>query len=107
MATGWLAGQSARDFTPTDMKAFDSINLENSPEFETSKYFCKTAFYMARIKTEEGKYKDIPPLYDFGTDREKEVTLSKCFNDVDKDIEAMIAELNPHDQTQSVNITVK
>ena len=107
MATGWLAGQAARDFTKTEDSAMSSFDIENSDEFKVSKYFCKTAFDMARIKTEEGKYKDIPPLYDFGTDREKEVTLSKCFNDVDKDIEAMIAELNPHDQTQSVNITVK
>ena len=46
MATGWLAGQAARDFTPTDMKSLDGINIEESEEFKTTKYFCKTNFDM-------------------------------------------------------------
>ena len=37
MATGWLAGQAARDFSPTEKKSFSSINLEDSPEFRTTK----------------------------------------------------------------------
>ena len=28
MATGWLAGQAARDFTPTDMSTLNGINIE-------------------------------------------------------------------------------
>ena len=95
MATGWLAGQSARDFTPTEASAMMGFDIEISEEFKTSKYFCKTNFDMDRIKEEESKYKDIPPIYDFGTDKDLEITLSKCFNDIDKDIENMIAELNP------------
>ena len=50
MATGWLAGQAARDFTPTERSSFSSINLEESPEFKTTKYYCKTNFNMAEIK---------------------------------------------------------
>jgi len=95
MATGWLAGQSARDFTPTQNSAMSDFDIENSEEFKTSKYFCKTNFDMDRIKEEESKYKEIPPVYDFGSDKDLEITLSKCFNDIDKDIESMIAELNP------------
>lgn len=95
MATGWLAGQAARDFTPTANSSMSSFDIENSEEFKTSKYFCKTAFDMKRIKEEESKYQDIPPIYDFGSDRDMEVTLSRCFNNVDKDIEALIEELNP------------
>lgn len=95
MATGWLAGQSARDFTPTQDSAMSGFDIESSEEFKTSKYFCKTNFDMGRIKEEESKYKEIPPIYDFGTDKDLEITLSKCFNDIDKDIEDMIAELNP------------
>lgn len=95
MATGWLAGQAARDFTPTETSSMSNFDIENSQEFKTSKYFCKTNFDMSRIKEEEGKYQDIPPIYDFGTDREMEVTLSKCFQGVDNDIEKLIEELNP------------
>ena len=40
----WLAGQTARDFTLTDMKALDGINIEESEEFKTTKYFCKGNF---------------------------------------------------------------
>lgn len=50
---------------------------------------------MERIKEEESKYMDIPPVYDFGSDKDLEITLSKCFNDIDKDIENLIAQLNP------------
>lgn len=95
MATGWLAGQAARDFTPTDAAAMTGFDIENSDEFKTTKYFCKTNFDMKRIQEEESKYMDIPPVYDFGTDKDLEITLSKCFNDVDKDIENLISQLNP------------
>ena len=50
---------------------------------------------MKRIQEEESKHMYIPPVYDFGTDKDLEITLSKCFNDVDKDIENLISQLNP------------
>jgi hypothetical protein len=95
MATGWLAGQVARDFTPTPDGAMNTFEIENSAEFKTSKYFCKTNFDMKKIKLEEEMYEDIPPLYDFGTDRNMEIILSRNFMGVETDIENMIEELLP------------
>lgn len=94
MATGWLAGQAARDFTPTDKGSFSNINIEDSPEFKTTKYFCKTNFDMGKIKKEESRYIDLPKLYDFGTPRNKEITLNKCFRTVNQDIDMLIKDLH-------------
>ena len=95
MATGWLAGQVARDFTPTPNGAMNTFEIENSEEFKTSKYFCKTDFDMKRIKTEEEKYEEIPPIYDFGSDRKMKVILRRNFNRIESEIENMINELLP------------
>ena len=57
MATGWLAGQAARDFTPTDMKALNGINLEESEEFKTTKYFCKRVFEDLTVPCKSTTYK--------------------------------------------------
>ena len=93
MATGWLAGQTARDFTPTDPNATQNFNIEDSTEFGTTKYFCKTNFDMSRIKEEESKYQPIPIVYNFGDDRNKEIILNRKFKSVDNDIKDMIAKL--------------
>ena len=92
MATGWLAGQAARDFTPTDMKALDGINIEESEEFKTTKYFCKTNFDMEKIK-EESFYVDLPKIYTFASEREKEIMLNRNFKRVNEEIERMVNEL--------------
>lgn len=52
MATGWLAGQAARDFTATDERMLNHFDIEQSEEFKTTKYFCKTHFDMKKIKDE-------------------------------------------------------
>ena len=93
MATGWLAGQAARDFTPTDMKALDGINIEESEEFKTTKYFCKTNFDMDKIKQEESFYVDLPKIYTFASEREKEIMLNRNFKRVNEEIERMVNEL--------------
>ena len=93
MATGWLAGQAARDFTPTEKSSFSNINLEESPEFKTMKYFCKTNFNMDKIKREEKRYKSLPKIYDFGSPRNKQIMLNRCFKKVNDDIDGMISEL--------------
>jgi len=93
MATGWLAGQAARDFTPTDMKALDGINIEESEEFKTTKYFCKTNFDMEKIKQEESFYVDLPKIYAFNSEREKEIMLNRNFKRVNDEVEQMVAEL--------------
>ena len=47
-----------------------TFEIEQSDEFKTSKYFCKTNFDMEKIKDEEDKYEDIPPIYNFGSKSE-------------------------------------
>ena len=93
MATGWLAGQAARDFTPTERSSFCSINPEDSPEFKTTKYFCKTNFNMAEIKKEEAQYVDLPKIYAFKDARQKEVMLNRNFARVNREIDEMIKSL--------------
>ena len=53
MATGWLCGQVARDFTPTKTGVGGSMNIQKSEEFQTSKFFCKTNFDMDELKRED------------------------------------------------------
>ena len=93
MATGWLAGQAARDFTPTDMNALNGINIEESEEFKTTKYFCKTNFDMEKIKQEESFYVELPKKYAFASEKEKEIMLNRNFKRVNEEIDQMIAEL--------------
>jgi hypothetical protein len=93
MATGWLAGQAARDFTPTDMRSLQGINIEESEEFKTTKYFCKTAFDMDKIRQEESYYQELPKKYTFKSQREKEIMLTRNFKRVNTEIDRMIAEL--------------
>lgn len=93
MATGWLAGQAARDFSPTNVKMFSEFKIEESEDFKTSKYFCKTNFDMDQISAEEKKYVDLPKIYKFGTAREKELTLLRNFNRVNKEVDDLIADI--------------
>lgn len=93
MATGWLAGQAARDFTPTDRSMMSNFDIENSDEFKTTKYFCKTHFDMKAIKNEEDHYVEIPKLYDFGDPRQKEAMLIRNFKRVNNEVDALIREI--------------
>lgn len=93
MATGWLAGQAARDFTPTERSSFSGINLEESPEFKTTKYFCKTDFDMCKIRREESRYVDLPKIYAFKSQRDKEIMLNRNFARINREIDEMIKSL--------------
>lgn len=93
MATGWLAGQAARDFTATDKKMLSNFDIENSDEFKTTKYFCKTHFNMAQIKDEENHYLELPKIYDFHSEKEKEIMLNRNFKRVNQEVEAIVKEL--------------
>ncbi len=93
MATGWLAGQAARDFTATDPRNLSNFNIEESDEFKTSKYFCKTNFDMERLKSEEEKYVDLPKIYSFDDEREKEIMLNRNFKRVNQEVDDMVNEL--------------
>ena len=93
MATGWLAGQAARDFTATDERMLDRFDIEQSEEFKTTKYFSKTHFDMKRIKDEEEHYVPLPKIYEFKNDREKEILLNRNFKRVNQEVENMVKEL--------------
>ena len=93
LVTGWLAGQAARDFTATDEKMLDRFDIEQSEEFKTTKYFCKTHFDMKKIKDEEEHYVPLPKIYEFKNDREKEILLNRNFKRVNQEVENMVKEL--------------
>ena len=93
MATGWLAGQAARDFTATDERMLDKFDIEQSEEFKTTKYFCKTHFDMKKIKRKEEHYVPLPKIYEFKNDREKEIMLNRNFKRVNQEVEDMVKEL--------------
>ena len=93
MATGWLAGQAARDFTATDDSMLNHFDIEQSEEFKTTKYFCKTHFDTKKIKDEEDHYVPLPKIYEFKNDREKEIMLNRNFKRVNEEVDKMVKEL--------------
>lgn len=93
MATGWLAGQTARDFTPTEEKMMSRFDIGESDEFKTTKYFCKTHFDMQQIKAEESRYVELPKIYEFASDKVKEIMLSRNFKRINKEVDIIISEL--------------
>ena len=95
MPSGWVCGQVARDFTPTKTGRGGSMNIQESKEFKTSKFFCKTNFDMAEIKAEEEDYKNypLPICYKFGTKEDRERALYEIYNRVNKDVDDMIEEI--------------
>ena len=92
MPTGWIAGQSARDFIKTKTGHNDSMNIQESAEFQTSKFYCKTDFDMKEIQAEEADYKKfpIPKFYTFPSDDARERILYQNFVSVNKDVKEMI-----------------
>jgi len=93
MPTGWLCGQTARDFKATEESQMKDMDIENSPEFKTTKFYCKTNFNMGDIKNEEQHYRDLPKFYKFASDKEKEIVLSKNFDRINNEIEYMLNQL--------------
>ena len=69
------------------------MDIENSPEFKTTKFYCKTNFNMQEIKNEEKHYCDLPKFYKFASDKEKEIVLSKNFDRINNEIEYMLDQL--------------
>lgn len=121
MSTGWLCGQVARDFTPTvtttsffhkllvsianvfftiifvkkRLKYHESMNIQESEEFQTSKFFCKTDFDMKAIKDEEEDYKNYPlPMpYKFPSKHARERILYANYDRVEKEVNQMILDI--------------
>lgn len=90
MPTGWICGQAARDFVKTKTGRGGSMNIQESEEFKTSKFYCKTDFNMADIKKEEDGYVALPKFYTFKSRDERERILYKNFVQVGEDVKAMI-----------------
>lgn len=95
MPTGWIAGQTARDFVKTKTGRGDSMDIQEAEEFQTSKFFCKTNFNMDEIKKEEDDYVNypLPKFYHFDSEDAKERILYDNFLKINKEVKDMIAEI--------------
>lgn len=92
MASGWICGQTARDFTVTKTGKNGAMNIQEAEEFKTSKFFCKTNFDMQEIKAEEEDYKNypLPVYYNFKSTDAKERILYNNFYRIDQEVKDMI-----------------
>ncbi|MDU6554892.1 MAG: type IV secretory system conjugative DNA transfer family protein [Prevotella bivia] len=92
MASGWLCGQTARDFVITKTGRNGAMNIQETEEFKTTKFFCKTSFNMDSIKAEEGDYANYPLVkrYNMGTSDQKERILYNNFKKIGDEVDAMI-----------------
>ncbi len=93
MPTGWICGQTARDFVQTKVGSGDTMNIQKAEEFQTSKFFCKTDFDMEEIHKEEEEYRDLPKFYNFKSRDERERILYANFNQVTQDVNKMVNDL--------------
>lgn len=84
---------AARDFTATDDVMLNHFDIEQSEEFKTTKYFCKTHFDMKKLKDEEDHNMPLPKIYEFKNDRKKEIMLNRNFKRVNEDVDKMVKEL--------------
>lgn len=96
MPTGWICGQTARDFVQTKTGSGGSMNIQESEEFKTSKFYCKTDFNMEEIKKEEAGYVSLPKFYTFKSRDERERILYKNFVQVGEDVKEMIQEIQKY-----------
>ena len=95
MPTGWIAGQTARDFVKTKTGRGGSMDIQEAEEFQTSKFFCKTDFNMDEIKKEEADYENyqLPIFYNFESEDAKERILYDNFLKINREVKDMIAEI--------------
>ena len=95
MPTGWICGQTARDFVKTKTGRGDSMDIQEAEEFQTSKFFCKTDFNMEEISNEEKDYVKypLPKFYKFPSVEAKERILYANFLKINKEVKGMISEI--------------
>lgn len=93
MPTGWICGQTARDFIKTKTGIGGSMNVQESEEFKTSKFFCKTDFDMREIEREEAAYVPLPKFYTFKSREERERILYRNFVNVGMEVKEMIKDV--------------
>lgn len=109
MASGWLCGQTARDFVVTKTGRRDTMDIQTAEEFRTTKFFCKTSFDMEQIKAEEMDYCNypIPKFYHFDSEDAKERILYANFERIDQEVTDMIkivqTEFKKEEGTQSAH----
>lgn len=95
MPTGWICGQTARDFVKTKTGRGGSMDIQEAEEFQTSKFFCKTDFNMEEIGNEEKDYAKypLPKFYKFPSVEAKERILYANFLKINKEVKDMISEI--------------
>ena len=95
LPTGWICGLTARDFTETKTGRDGSMNIQESKEFETAKFFCKTNFDMKKIKEEEADYKNypIPKYYEFESTDARERVLYANFERINQEVKEMVEKI--------------
>ena len=93
MPTGWICGQTARDFVKTKTGRGDSMDIQEAEEFQTSKFLCKTDFNMEEIGNEEKDYAKypLPKFYKFPSVEAKERILYANFLKINKEVKDMIS----------------
>ena len=89
MPTGWICGQTARDFVKTKTGHKDSMNIQESAEFQTSKFYCKTDFNLKEIAEEEKRYMPLPKFYTFSSREAREHILYENFVNVNREVAEM------------------
>ena len=70
-----------------------SMNIQESEEFQTSKFYCKTDFDMKEIDEEKKHYTDLPKFYTFASKEAKEHILYENFVNVNREVEQMCLEI--------------
>jgi hypothetical protein len=93
MPTGWICGQTARDFVATKTGRGGSMNIQESEEFQTTKFYCKTDFDMKAIAKEESEYVPLPKFYTFESREERERILYANFLAVGAEVKRMISDI--------------
>ena len=95
MPTGWICGQTARDFVKTMTGRGGKIDIQESEEFQTSKFYAKTDFDMAEIAKEEKDYENykLPEFYHFESEEAKERILYSNFLRINAEVKSMITEI--------------
>ena len=95
MPTGWICGQTARDFVKTKTGRGGKMDIQESEEFQTSKFYAKTDFDMAEIAKEEKDYENykLPEFYHFESEEAKERILYSNFLRINAEVKSMIAEI--------------
>jgi hypothetical protein len=93
MPTGWICGQTARDFVKTRTGKGGAMKIQESEEFQTSKFYCKTNFDMKEIEEEEKHYTDLPKFYSFPSKEAKEHILYENFVNVNREVEKMCLDI--------------